>query len=50
MPHPSTVCLWLAKYPDFREQYRLAMEQRAYVVLRGGKQMVEAAVPIFSKK
>jgi hypothetical protein len=33
MPHPSTVFLWLAKYPDFREQYRLAMEQRAFAII-----------------
>jgi hypothetical protein len=33
MPHPSTIFLWLAKYPDFRDQYRLAMEQRAFAII-----------------
>jgi hypothetical protein len=33
MPAPGTVFTWLAKYPDFREQYRLAMEQRAFAII-----------------
>jgi hypothetical protein len=41
MPHPSTVFLWLGKYPDFREQYRLAMEQRAFAIIEEALQIAD---------
>ena len=43
MPHPSTVFLWLAKHPDFREQYRLAMEQRAFAIIEEALQIADDA-------
>jgi len=32
MPTCSTVFCWLAKHPDFAEQYGYAMEQRAHAI------------------
>jgi len=43
MPAAGTVCRWLAKYPDFREQYRLAMEQRAFAIIEEALQIADDA-------